>query len=511
MLSAPQVDQAETYTLKQLNNVLNLAFHYIDFKMPLLFKTDPDDKSITNFKTELLPLLNNCSISAEQFGTFDLAAQDFMTKFNAWIAEQDSFNMSYLMTGLIKQVFKKCNLLDFSVIDYQLKIDMRANAIREQFHQLVVKKLAKNLVFDSDGNTPLLFEKNSRSAILSERCFTVMIAELTQVGHSELAEALHNILHLAKHCSSSDSAYNMSTFQLAATYSPCFLTAFDLEDKIYTKQNGFTDEECARIGRQWKLMTIVLTHTLESNWFDIPYILQKPYYEKMDIPPLLPKAIQGLPAMMARSNHVTALDLVISRHYLIHSELASPSSELSGEKHSSSSSNRFLSSFSRLARGKKHSKSKEAAEPKTGHPPTVQNALPLASILTTHAVNSSSDESLHNDHKRPPFVRTASFFKRNKNVSSPTQDNTQTIPPLFLEKVRDALRSTPVSEQYQTSSARGTSTDPDLSPDKSSIVSMLFNQSTPRLNSDRDRVEDDSSLHTADKKNKIACPRKLLK
>ncbi|MCS5708400.1 hypothetical protein CC99x_005715 [Candidatus Berkiella cookevillensis] len=311
---------SQKYSLNQLNNLLVLTLHYLNFDTELLFKFNADEFMVNEFKERVLPLLASISSLTDaqihRYGAELSSLKESLIRKSRSVAfeqvveplavstsseavpideEGDKIrnllaeihlifsdekyrtsNPHHVWAVLAKSVFMECNLFDHRFENYCISYDVRANMIRIQFSELVIQHLASHLAFERNGNTPKPFP--SEQAYISQQCFIYLIAQLHQLGHIQLASALHNMLYLAKKCSLSRGS-GMSTAQLAAVFSPVFIQAFGLFNKIYTVGNGYTTEESLRIGRQYNLMSLIIANALTSDTFNYfythPYTLEK--------------------------------------------------------------------------------------------------------------------------------------------------------------------------------------------------------------------------------------------
>ncbi|MGE4348320.1 MAG: hypothetical protein AB7D28_01000 [Candidatus Berkiella sp.] len=311
---------SQKYSLNQLNNLLVLTLHYLNFDTELLFKFNADEFMVNEFKERVLPLLASISSLTDaqihRYGAELSSSKESLIRKSRSVAfeqvveplavstssesapideEGDKIrnllaeihlifsdekyrtsNPHHVWAVLAKSVFMECNLFDHRFENYCISYDVRANMIRIQFSELVIQHLASHLAFEKNGNTPKPFP--SEQAYISQQCFIYLIAQLHQLGHIQLASALHNMLYLAKKCSLSRGS-GMSTAQLAAVFSPVFIQAFGLFNKIYTVGNGYTTEESLRIGRQYNLMSLIIANALTSDTFNYfythPYTLEK--------------------------------------------------------------------------------------------------------------------------------------------------------------------------------------------------------------------------------------------
>lgn len=328
-------NQVEQYSLNQLNNILALSFRFVDFQTALLFKTDPSESLVSNFKQEILPHLDDIFLTHDFLETFtfvsgdmfsrsriimnsgvfvnsdNYTSYDFMSLFSTWIEKKEFFDMSYFMIALVKQVFMHCNLLEYNKDSHRINLDLRASAITEQFQKLVLYQFARNLKQESEPNAPSLFEENTLAPLYAKFCFVAIISTLTQMEHFSLASALHNVLHLAKRYSRLGGDSNLNERQLAVIYAPCFLNVFGLLNNVYTKKNGFEEE--VPINKQWKLMAAILTYTLEVNDFNFPYDTQKNYYQSMQLPSFLKNddEMPDIPNVLGALSRANTLDSII--------------------------------------------------------------------------------------------------------------------------------------------------------------------------------------------------------
>lgn len=341
---------SQKYSLNQLNNLLVLTLHYLNFDTELLFKFNADEFMMNDVKERILPLLasissltgahihrygadlsslKGCLIKASQKGSliktsrnvsFHQIVESLAVNTSSGSASIDeegdkirkllteiylifsderyhASNPDHVWAVLAKSVFMECNLFDYRFDNYCISYDVRANMIRIQFSDLVIQHLAPHLAFEKDGNTPKPFP--AEQAHISQHCFIYLIAELHQLGHIQLASALHNMLHLAKKCSLSRGS-GMSTAQLAAVFSPVFLQAFGLFNKIYTIENGYTTKESLRIGRQYNLMSLIISNSLNADIFNYSYMHTLREYDQISTSSLALHSLLGnLPSSMA--------------------------------------------------------------------------------------------------------------------------------------------------------------------------------------------------------------------
>lgn len=315
---------SQKYSLNQLNNLLVLTQHYLNFDTELLFKFNADELMVGDFKERVLPLLASVSsLTHEQIHRYgaDLASlqgsdagtprsavlsssvppasllnmdsaaaptpsssssttstldeegdkiRRIVTEINLIFSDEkyNKSNPHHVWAVLAKSVFMECNLFDHKFENYCISYDVRANMARIQFSDLVIQHLAPHLAFEKNGNTPKPFPE--LQAYISQQSFIYLIAQLHQLGHIQLGSALHNMLYLAKRCAMSRGS-GMSTAQLAAVFSPVFIQSFGLFNKIYTVENGYAPEECVRIGRQYNLMSLIISNALTSDIFNFPY------------------------------------------------------------------------------------------------------------------------------------------------------------------------------------------------------------------------------------------------
>lgn len=420
---------SQKYSLNQLNNLLVLTLHYLNFDTELLFKFNADEFMMNDVKERILPLLasissltgahihrygadlsslKGCLIKASQKGSliktsrnvsFHQIVESLAVNTSSGSASIDeegdkirkllteiylifsderyhASNPDHVWAVLAKSVFMECNLFDYRFENYCISYDVRANMIRIQFSDLVIQHLAPHLAFEKDGNTPKPFP--AEQAHISQHCFIYLIAELHQLGHIQLASALHNMLHLAKKCSLSRGS-GMSTAQLAAVFSPVFLQAFGLFNKIYTIENGYTTKESLRIGRQYNLMSLIIANALTADVFNCvythPHTLEK--YAQIPISSLTgPQSLSDLPHSMVGGQSL--FELI--------------SSSLPREEDASRS---LLTAFKELTFGKKKS-SANVSQHRTSAPALVEPSSSTVSVpvsLTPLVRSFSSDPS----------------------------------------------------------------------------------------------------------------------
>lgn len=390
---------SQKYSLNQLNNLLVLTLHYLNFDTKLLFKLNADECIVNEFKKRVLPLLASISLlTDEKINFFESLAvspssgatlmDEEKDKISNLLAEinlifkdekyRDS-NPDHVWAVLAKSVFMECNLFDHRFENYCISYDVRANMIRIQFSELAIQHLAPHLAFEKDGNTPKPLP--AEQAHISQHCFMYMIAELHQLGHIQLASALHNMLHLAKKCSLSGGS-GMSTAQLAAVFAPIFIESFGLFNKIYTVENGYVTKESLRIGRQYNLMSLILSNALNSDIFNYsythPYTLEK--YDQISTSLAVPLSLSDLPHLSDSMTGGQSLFELISSH-------------LPREEDASRS---LLTAFKELTLGKKKSSTNsrhrtsapELSEPSSSSTASVPVSLaPLVQSLSSDSSN----------------------------------------------------------------------------------------------------------------------------